>query len=158
MLCEKLRIYGMDNDFLEWIASYLIGRQQAVWISHVRSNFKESYLGVPQGSNLGPLLFTIFFNDLMYHVDCGVENYADDTSLIVSGSTVEEINNKLEANSNSVSRWMKSNKLKLNAKKSHVITVGTNDRLKNLSNTVQVVIDGSTVYEAPCKQELLLGC
>ena len=26
MLCEKLRIYGMDNDFLEWIASYLIGR------------------------------------------------------------------------------------------------------------------------------------
>ena len=48
MLCEKLRIYGMDNDFLEWIASYLIGRQQAVWISHVRSKFKESYLGVPQ--------------------------------------------------------------------------------------------------------------
>ena len=52
MLCEKLRIYGMDNDFLEWIASYLIGRQQAVWISHVRSKFKESYLGVPQSYNL----------------------------------------------------------------------------------------------------------
>ena len=94
----------------------------------------------------------------MYHIDCGVENYADDTSIIVSGSTVEEINEKLEANCNSVSRWMKSNKLKLNAEKSHVITVGTNDRLKNLVNTVQVVIDGSTVYEAPCKQELFLGC
>ena len=93
----------------------------------------------------------------MYHIDCGVENYADDTSIIVSGSTIEEINEKLEANCNSVSRWMKSNKLKLNAEKSHVITVGTNDRLKNLVNTVQVVIDGSTVYEAPCKQELLLG-
>ena len=52
LLCEKLCIYGMYNDFLEWIASYLIGRQQAVWISHVRSKFKEIYLGVPQSYNL----------------------------------------------------------------------------------------------------------
>ena len=56
LLLQKLRVYGFDNDILSWVESYLTNRFQAVWIDHAMSDFLPSTVGVPQGSNLGPLL------------------------------------------------------------------------------------------------------
>ena len=60
LLVEKLKIYGIESDFCEWISSYLNGRHQAVWLDHCFSPFLPCDIGVPQGSNLGPLFFLIF--------------------------------------------------------------------------------------------------
>ena len=61
LLVEKLKIYGLEKDSLEWINTYLNGRYQAVWLDHVLSGFLENKGVVPQGSNLGPLFFLIIF-------------------------------------------------------------------------------------------------
>ena len=66
ILIQKLKIYGLDEDYLEWIESYLTDRFQSVWIDHVYSSYQHCQIGVPQGSNLGPLFFMTFFNDLAY--------------------------------------------------------------------------------------------
>ena len=77
ILLKKLKIYGLDEDFLSWIESYLTNRKQAVWIDHLLSEFLESNIGVPQGSNLGPLFFLIFYNDLPYSLGCDLDVFAD---------------------------------------------------------------------------------
>ena len=84
LLLQKLKVYGFDDDSLLWVESYLADRHQAVWIDHALSDFLPCTVGVPQGSNLGPLFFLIFFNDLPHSLNCEADAYADDTTLTVS--------------------------------------------------------------------------
>ena len=158
LLIQKLKIYGIKEEFASWIESYLTNRYQAVWIDHVYSDFLHCGVGVPQGSNLGPLFFIIFFNDLPYHLESSADCYADDTTLTATGTSIKEISDKLTADCETVSNWMKANKLKINPDKTHILTVGTQQRLNTLVDTVKVVMDNIVLAEDPTKTELLLGC
>ena len=158
ILLKKLEIYGIQKELLAWIASYLSDRSQAVWIDHTLSEFLPCPIGVPQGSNLGPLFFMLFVNDLPFILSCNMDQYADDSSLTATGKTVEDINEKLEDNCGIVSNWMMENKLKLNADKTHVMTLGTRERLRMPGNQVSVWMDGLLLEESEAKCETLLGC
>ena len=158
LLITKLRIYGLESDFLLWITSYLTDRHQAVWLNHVLSDFLHCEVGVPQGSILGPLLFLIFFNDMPDTLESSVDSYADDTTVTATGKTVEEISCKLTDDCSKVSEWMRSNKLKLNPDKTHLITLGTQERLRKLSQKVVVKMDDIALNEDEGNTELLLGC
>ena len=82
-----------------------------------------------QGSNLGPLLFLIYFNDLPPNINGSVDSYADDTTITVSGHSVTEVEESLEKDCGLVSEWMRSNRLKINPDKTHVMVVGTKPKL-----------------------------
>ena len=129
LLIQKLKLYKVGEKCLKWLESYLTNRQQAVWVNSVYSDFLPCVVGVPQGSNLGPLLFLLFFNDLPLYLNCQIEAYADDSTLSASAKTVVEVSQVLTENCNAVSKWMSQNKLKLNASKTHVMTLGTSRRL-----------------------------
>ena len=113
---------------------------------------------MPHGSTLGPLFFLIYFNDLPGSLNCTVDNYADDTTLSTTGGSVLEIGEKLTEDCRTVSNWMRSNKLKLNPEKTHILTMGTQQRINTLQNTTKVTIDGIELQENDAKCELLLGC
>ena len=119
LLLKKLKAYGLDVSICDWIGSYLEGRSQAVRIDHVPSDLAPVNIGVPQGSNLGPLFFLIFYNDLLTTLSCGVDVYADDSTLSETGDNSEVIGTKLTENCRKVSTWMVSNQFKLNADKTH---------------------------------------
>ena len=94
-LLEKLELYGIRNIALKWFDNYLTSRTQAVSANGILSDFLTILMGVPQGSNLGPLLFMLFVNDCLECTSCNL--FADDTAIYCSGKHINEINAALQA-------------------------------------------------------------
>ena len=137
LIMAKLKAAGFRNDSLEWIFSYLTGRHQKVATAAGESSWNEVLNGVPQGSVLGPLLFTVLVSDLRDAIERGrYHMYADDTQLYYSckcenvDDTIKDINSDL----NRISKYSKTNCLKLNTDKSKFIIIGSRQYLKKLKN------------------------
>ena len=83
ILLDKLDSYGVRGMAKNWIKSHLASRQQFVSIDGVESDKEYIFHGVPQGSVLGPLLFTIYINDMYMCIrNSTAFHFADDTNLL----------------------------------------------------------------------------
>ena len=81
LLIAKMKAYGFDNNALLLIQSYLTNRYQRVNINSNYSSWSEILKGVPQGSILGPLLFSIYLSDIFLCSEgSNIANDADDNS------------------------------------------------------------------------------
>ena len=140
ILLKKLEKYGIRVSVLKLFSSYLSDRYQFVSVNNSNSTLQLIKFGVPQGSILGPLLFLIYINDLPNATNFFIKLYADDTVLCAQNKNIEALQNEVNAELNKVHKWLASNKLTLNVKKSKymIITKQKND-LANFS----VKIDGT---------------
>ena len=132
--------FGVKGTALKWFASYLKNRTQSVKVSGFQSEKGFLQFGVPQGSVLGPVLFTMYtqpFVHIMRKFNILYHLYADDTQLYgsVYPNELPDLINRFEHCIAEVKAWMKVNKLKLNNEKTEVISLGNNNITidKNLS-------------------------
>lgn len=118
----------------------------------VCSNMESVNTGVPQGSVLAPVLFTLYVNDLVdcLESDCLPTLYADDTSLLVSGLDDDNIERKCNTNLNNLLGWFSRNSLYLNAAKTNYIQF--HNVQKKQSKLLNISIGGVSVTSAvQCK-------
>ena len=85
ILIEKMRLYNFSEEVITWFVSYLSGRSQYVEINTKKSKMTTMKTGVPQGSVLGPLVYTLYINELpdilKNKINCPGENHTQDIEL-----------------------------------------------------------------------------
>ena len=84
ILLQKVEHYGVRGLTNQLLASFLENRKHIVSHLNDKSQTLTVPFGVSQGSNLGPLLFLIYINDLSFAIDCTTKLYADDSCLLVN--------------------------------------------------------------------------
>jgi len=139
---------------LDWFESYLSNRSQSVVIDGVSSETKTLKCGVPQGSVLGPILFTCYMSplsDILREFDVKFHLYADDSQIYVSfdpnllANQVEAFH-KIESCANNVRLWMAKNMLKMNDSKTVFMILGNKPQVEKL--VMDSVVIGDSVIEA----------
>jgi hypothetical protein len=117
ILLKKLEHYGIEGVVLQWFKSYLSGRYQCTKVNGKVSKFMELCSGVPQGSILGPILFSIYINDITNA--CNLSKpflFADDGALLFEDVDRKHyINIKIELLK--IIKWLNVNKLSLHGGK-----------------------------------------
>ena len=128
--------FGVTGAALDWLRSYLADRKQLVRIGSDNSPPTSVPFGVPQGSILGPLLFTAYstpLGDLIRKYGLEYHLYADDTQIYVSfspsGDEQPNTLNCLHSCLEEIGQWSRSNLLKLNDQKTDVVVFGTKHKL-----------------------------
>lgn len=128
ILLRKLNFMGFRDKALELIESFLTGRTQAVKFADVLSYIGLVLLGVPQGSNLGPLLFNLLINDLSSLIThASLYKYADDLLIIFPLNKNGENLSALKTDLKLIFEYYEQNGLNVNAQKSQFMIFGKID-------------------------------
>lgn len=137
---------------LKWFETCLCDRSQKCSINQwpiVKPH--RSFLWLPQGSNLRPLLFFVYITDLpSSHSLVFPGMFADDTSITVAVSTMTDLENvkNLELRNLIINRWLITNRLSLNVAKNEFmvmdeLNITLSDKLQKLQNRAARIISGS---------------
>ena len=159
ILLEPLNTLGLGGRVSKWFRSYLSGRSQRILVRGCLSKKFDLNCGVPQGSCLGPLLFTIYTSSLLDVEKYlpSVHYYADDTQLYVSFRPADETGHlgaitSIDCCIKAIRCWMREKKLLLNEEKTEILLIGTKqqlakvDILPNSESEIEILPKMRTVY------------
>jgi hypothetical protein len=122
-LLRKLHHYGVRNNTLGWIQSFLSGRIQQVVLEGEHSSPSPVLSGVPQGTVLGPLLFLTYINDLPDVVKESITRlFADDALLYRNVCSAKE-QSLLQADLDRLAEWENTWQMSFNAGKCNTLHV-----------------------------------
>ena len=120
------------------LKSYLHNRSQYVQIEEDIPSTQLIKCGVPQGSTLGPLLFSLYINDLPSSTTFHTRPNADDTALFMFDKTLCTLNKRVNDELFNIDNWLKSNKLTTNYTKTKFMIISHD---KNAKSNFEVTIN-----------------
>ncbi len=155
ILIDRLQNYtGIQGQALRWFRFYLSDRYHFVYLNGESSQLSPVKYGVPQGSVLGPLLFSIYMlplGNIIRKYGISFHCYADDTQLYISTRPDETSKLfKLTECVKNVKDWMTNNFLLLNSDKTVILLIGPKNSTQNLLD-YNLHLDGCTVTSSPVK-------
>ena len=145
LLLHKLRTqFHLSPSLCQLLESYLHHRNQVVLANGSRSASGDIPSGVPPGSILGPILFSMFINDLPAAVNSSVTTalFADDSTFSTPGNNVVSIESQMNSAVTAVKSWMSQNCLEVNRLKTKCMLIHSSRRSPPPLN---IVFDGSSI-------------
>ena len=153
-ITDRLRhTFGIESSAIDWLTSYLTNRSQFVKLGDVLSPPTHCNIGVPQGSVLGPILFSLFISPVagvISNFGVSFHQFADDTQLSIGidpKSIVESLD-ILDKCSRVVLDWFTNNGLALYSSKSEVLFMDTRTKLHSVGNIAKVSVTGCDISPA----------
>ena len=119
-LLTKVYNLGIRGNIFNWIKDFLSDRRQRVVINNTSSDWTNVVSGIPQGSVLGPILFTIFINDIPVNISSSIKIFADDTKIYNNCN----FHNVLQEDLSNLTCWSNKWLLPFNVDKCKVIHYG----------------------------------
>ena len=119
-LIHQLKSFGITSKACGWIEAFLKNRLQKVRVNGEESEWAEVLSGIPQGSILGPILFSLFINDLPDGIRSLISLFADDTKIhqpLVSDDSSNQLQDDLEL----LEDWTSRMQMQFNPKKCKVM-------------------------------------
>ena len=141
--------FGFTDTVLKWFSSYLTDRTHYVSLSDHCSTFTHVHSGVPQGSVLGPMLFTKYIKPLSAIIDSHSiihHSFADDLQLQMSAppDRISELLHSMQSCISDVKAWVTANMLKLNDNKTELMLV-TSKSTKHLHSLPTSITVGNAL-------------
>ena len=127
ILLEKLQGLGISGNIWLLIKDYLHDRRMSTIVNGTSSDLCRVQFGIPQGSVLGPILFSVFCNDLpgiIFDNEVELEMFADDTTIYVIGSSPDSVLNTLNTILQKLSVWCSENLLTVHSSKTEYMLLG----------------------------------
>ena len=121
ILLQKLEYYGFRGHCYRFLRSYYQNRKQYVHVNGYSSSTQKIETGVPQGSILGPLCFSLFINDMPLAVEEETVQFADDAAFVLTSPTLEGLLEKISNLFSDLSAYLNINNLVPNASKSKLL-------------------------------------
>lgn len=137
ILLHKLGKAGIRGIALQLFESYLTDRQMKVKANGIVGRSFDLKIGVPQGSILGPILYTHQVNDLAnLQLQGNARLFADDTSIFYTQPTTQQNMNSLENDIKLIDEYYRLNKLTVNLSKTELIHFHSNKRAMPSTHTI----------------------
>ena len=153
ILLSKLPYFGIRGKSFQCIQNYLDGRRQCTIVNGCSSDWAISAYGVPQGSILGPLLFSLYLNDLpIIAINSDISLYADDMEVDTTAPDLQSVVESLQKDLNVIRDWMSANKLKLNSDKCKCMLIGNCQKVGNKALLLR--LNGEIIKQVTCVKYL----
>lgn len=155
IVCDKLKTTNLNPYTINWIISFLDNRKQRVVVDEVTTNYVSINRGVPQGTVLGPILFSLMVNDICVSDPRNnlMVKYADDITI---SAPVKKGSDTAIAEVNNIERWAENNEMTLNLTKTWEMiihgktTMPTPPLLPEIKRKKWLKLLGITFQENPC--------
>ena len=137
LLLAKLSGYGFDDISLQWFTDYLSCHQQCMVLDHTFSDWATVVRGVPQRSVLGPLLFSIYMNDLPGTMNFSqIALFADDIAMYFSNGDAVLVQTNINSDLALLSHWAADNGFRINVSKFQSMVLARRHRRSQVASII----------------------
>ena len=147
VLLGKLSLYGIQESAYDWFKSYLNNRTQKCVVNGSLSKVCSLGCGVPQGTILGPLLFFIYINSPNCLSFCQPRMLTTLTQHLLAQTS-------LNRDLSNIHKWLFCNKLTLNTTETEFMLIGFRQRLRTLSESLELSIDNVPIKQVSTTKSL----
>ena len=129
-LMKQVNSFGISGPASRWLKAFLSNRKQRVRVNGCQSQWAPVLSGIPQGSILGPILFSLFVNDLPGEVQSLISMFADDTKIYIP-LTADDSADQLQADLWKLETWAGIMQMKFHPLKCKIMHLGRNNNKKD---------------------------